>query len=240
MFSDLVGSTKLSTRLDPEEMADTLRSFSNAVCGEIARFGGHVARVLGDGVLAYFGWPVAHEDAAEQAVRAGLAVRTAVAALRAPDEARLAARVGIATGLVMVGEVICEGVAREEAVAGETPNLAARLQAMASPGRVVVAEGTRRLLGDRFEIADLGSRRLKGFANPVRAWQIVGEGRARDRFEARRTTGLSPLVGRTHELSLLLDRWVLARGGEGQAILLSGEPGIGKSRLVESLRSGNP
>ena len=187
-------------------------------------------------MLAYFGYPKAHEDAAERAVRAGLAVVGAVARLTAPGGTPLAARVGIATGLVVVGELIGEGAAREQAVVGETPNLAARLQDLGEPGGVVIGRRTRQLVGGLFELADLGGHRVKGFARPVQAWRVVGEGAAESRFDALHVTGLTPLVGREHELGLLLDRWQLAKDGEGQVVLLSGEPGIGKSRLVRALR----
>src|SRR5689334_23271150 len=172
MFVDLVGSTALSNGIDPEDMREVIRAYQNAVAAEIARFGGHVAKLMGDGVLAYFGWPRAHEDDAERAVRAGLALAAAVGRLTATAAgAPLAARVGIATGPVMVGDLVGAEEARERAVVGETPNLAARLQALAEPGAVVVAEGTRRLLGSLFELADLGARELRGFAEPVRAWR---------------------------------------------------------------------
>ena len=235
-FVDLVGSTELSRRLDPEEMSELTRTYQNLVAGEVTRFEGHVAKYMGDGVLAYFGWPRAHEDAAERAVRAGLAIAAAVPGIAAPAGERLAVRVGIATGPVVVGDLIGSGEARERAVVGETPNLAARLQALAEPGAVVVAEGTRRLLGGLFALRDLGAVRLKGFAEPVRAIAVAGEGAAEGRFEALHAAGLTPLVGRKHELALLLDRWEQAKEGEGQVILLSGEAGIGKSRLVRALR----
>ena len=236
MFVDLVGSTALSSRLDPEEMGELIRNYQNTVAGEITRVEGHIAKFLGDGVLAYFGWPRAHEDDAERAARAGLSLTAAVAALAAPGGGALAARVGIATGLVVVGHLVGEEEARERAVVGETPNLAARLQQVAEPGRVVVAEATRRLLGDLFAYRDLDALRLKGFAEPVRAWSILGEGTAESRFDARHGASTTALVGRDEELALLLDRWERAKEGEGQVVLLVGEPGIGKSRLVHGLR----
>ncbi|MEK1852186.1 MAG: adenylate/guanylate cyclase domain-containing protein [Phyllobacterium sp.] len=236
MFADLVGSTALSARLDPEEMSEIIRGYQNCCAGEITRFEGHIAKFMGDGLLAYFGWPQAHEDDAERAARAGLAVVAAVAQLQAPNGKPLAARVGIATALVVVGELIGDKEARERAVVGEAPNLAARLQGLARPGRVVVAERTRRLLGDLFEFEDLGPQSLKGFDTAVGAFSVRGEGRAESRFEAFHTGALTPLIGREQELALLLERWSRAVEGEGQVILLSGEPGIGKSRIVRALR----
>jgi class 3 adenylate cyclase/pimeloyl-ACP methyl ester carboxylesterase len=234
MFVDLVGSTTLSGRLDPEEMREVIRSYQNAVAAEITHFDGHVAKFMGDGVLAYFGWPRAHEDDAERAVRTGLRVADAVAKLSAAG-AFLSVRIGIATGLAVVGDLIGTGAAQEDAVVGETPNLAARLQALAAPGAVLVAEGTRQLLGELFNLEDLGTHVLHGFPEPRRAWRVIGEGRARGRFEALHGAGLTPLVGREHELALLIDHWASAREGEGQVVLLTGEPGIGKSRLTEAL-----
>ncbi len=238
LFSDLVGSTELSTRFDPEEMSTIIRGYHNAVAREISRFEGHIARFMGDGVLAYFGYPKAHEDDAERAVRAGLGVVDAVNKLTIPGGEMLAARVGIATGAVVVGELIGEGEAQENSVVGETPNLAARLQTLARPGTVVIAANTQRLLGGLFELVDLAPQWLKGFAKPLSASRVIGIGKSRgeDRFEALRGHRLTPLVGREHELELLLDRFERARGGEGQVILLGGEPGIGKSRVVHALR----
>ena len=236
MFVDLVGSTELSARLDPEDMGAVIRGYQQCCAEVVERWGGHVAKYMGDGVLAYFGWPRAHEDEAERAVRAGLALVAALARLETTAGEPLAARVGIATGLVMVGELIGEGAAREEAVVGETPNLAARLQALAAPGSVVISQATRRLVGGVFELDDLGPRRLKGFAEPLAAWRVEGEGQAEGRFEARQTAGLTPLVGRDAEMALLLRRWQQAKDGERHVVLLSGEPGIGKSRLVREMR----
>ncbi|HZW47841.1 MAG TPA: adenylate/guanylate cyclase domain-containing protein, partial [Microvirga sp.] len=191
MFVDLVGSTELSHRLDPEVMGELLRAYQNAVTGEVARFGGHVAKLMGDGVLCYFGWPRAREDAGECAVRAGLAVVAAVGRQAAPDGQPLAARVGIATGLVVVGDLIGEGAAREETVVGETPNLAARLQALAGPGEVVVGETTRRLIGGAFEFADAGAHELKGFPGITQVWRVVGERDVESRFEAAHAEALT-------------------------------------------------
>jgi class 3 adenylate cyclase/predicted ATPase len=235
MFVDLVGSTALSAALDPEEMGAAIRVYRNAVAGETLRFEGHIAKFMGDGVLAYFGWPQAHEDDAERAVRAGLALVKAVGALEAGGH-RLAARIGIATGLVVVGETVGEGEAQERAVVGETPNLAARLQALAAPGAVVISQATRRLVGTLFELTDLGPTRIKGFAEPVAAFVVQGEGSADGRFEALHGQRLTPLIGREHELAMLLERWTWAKDGDGQVILIAGEAGIGKSRLLRALR----
>ena len=234
LFCDLVGSTALSGQLDAETMRDVITRYQNTVTGEVMRFEGHVAKFMGDGVLAYFGWPRAHEDDAERAVRSGLALVQVVGGLDAGARP-LEARIGIATGLVVVGDLIGEGAAQEEAVVGETPNLAARLQALAEPGAVVISQATRRLVGGLFELSDLGPQRLKGFAEPLAAWRVEGEGRAEGRFEALHGERLTPLVGRDHELGILLERWTWAKDGDGQVALLSGEPGIGKSRLTRSL-----
>ncbi|WOH47519.1 adenylate/guanylate cyclase domain-containing protein [Bradyrhizobium sp. sBnM-33] len=236
MFIDLVNSTALAARLDPEEMAEVLRTYQSAVAGAISRFEGHVAKYMGDGVLAYFGYPRAHENAAERAVRAGLAAVAAVHSLGSAHGETLAARVGIATGPVVVGELIGEGAAREETVVGDTPNLAARLQTLAEPGTLVISARTRELIGGLFELAELGMQILKGFPVPVRAWRVVGEGAVESRFEALHGAGLTPLVGRENEVGLLLEHWERAKEGEGQVVLLGGEPGIGKSRLVRALR----
>lgn len=234
-FVDLVGSTELSARLDPEELGETLQSFRDLVAGEIVRFEGHVAKFLGDGVLAYFGWPRASEDAAERAIRAGLAITKALADMAGRSGEFLSARVGIATGLVVVGDLIGAGPTREE-VAGDTPNLAARLQQVAQPNGVVIGESTRRLVGSLFELAGPDIHRLKGFAEPVTAWRVVGEGGADNRFEALHGLQLTPLVGRSEELEAILSGWGRAKQGEGQVALICGEAGIGKSRLVHALR----
>jgi class 3 adenylate cyclase len=236
MFVDLVDSTALANRLDPEETRGVLRLYQDACAGAVGRFEGHVAKFMGDGVIVYFGCPCAHEDDAERAVRAGLEVVRAVGALALSADLRLQVRVGIATGVVVVGDLIGEGAAREEAVTGETPNLSARLQGLAGPGDVILSQITRQLVGGRFMCADLGPHLLKGFAEPVRAWRVIEARQHGDRFEARQTGRVTPLVGRDHELGLLLDRWQRAKEGEGQVVLLCGEPGLGKSRLVQALR----
>ncbi len=236
MFVDLVGSTALSSRLDPEDLRKVIRSYQGVAAGEIARYEGHVAQYLGDGVLAYFGFPVAHEDDAERGVRAALGIRETLPRLRAPGGDALSARIGIATGLVVVGDLLGEGAAREHAVVGETPNLAARLQGLAEPGQVVVSARTRALLGQLFELRDLPPRTLKGMASPVVAYAVVRAHPVESRFEAQRAGRVAAMVGREEELSMLLERWREARAGKGQFVLLGGEPGIGKSRIVRALQ----
>ena len=233
MFADLVGSTALSARMDPEDLREIISAYQRCVTETVRRLGGFVAKYMGDGVLVYFGYPQAHEDDAERAVRAGLELIAAVSALKAPVS--LQTRVGIATGLVVVGDLIGSGEAQERGIIGETPNLAARLQGVAEPNMVVIAEGTRRLLGNLFEFEDLGAKDLKGIVGPVRAWAALRASSAEGRFEALHTAGLTALVGRDEELELLLRRWSKAKRGEGQVVLLSGEAGIGKSRLTASL-----
>ena len=234
MFSDLVGSTALSARMDPEDLREVISAYQKCVAETVRRFGGFVAKYMGDGVLIYFGYPQAHEDDAERAVRAGLEL---VAAVSRTQVARspLQTRVGIATGLVVVGDLIGSGEAQERGIVGETPNLAARLQGIAEPNMVVIAEGTRKLLGNLFELEDLGAKDLKGIAGPVRAWAALRASSVASRFEALHATGLTALVGREEELELLLRRWSRAKSGEGQVVLLSGEAGIGKSRLTAAL-----
>lgn len=236
MFCDLVGSTDLSGRLDPEDMAAVIRIYQDEVARQVAHYEGHVAKFMGDGVLAYFGWPRAHEDDAERAVRTGLSVSEAVGRLRTPTGEPLAARVGIATGIVVVGDLASERTMDKDAIVGETPNLAARLQAAADPGSVVVSQETRNLLGELFELEHRGNRAMKGFREPVPVWRVLGESRLESRFEAMHGAGLTPLVGREHEIALLLDRWRSAKAGEGQVVLLTSEAGVGKSRIVRSLR----
>jgi class 3 adenylate cyclase len=235
MFADLVGSTALSVRLDPEDMSEILAAFHRTVAAAVARFEGHIARLMGDGVLVYFGWPQTHEDEAERAVRTGLAIVEAVEKLEKRAGSALSVRVGIATGLVVVGDLIGEGAAQEEVV-GATPNLAARLQQLAEPGAVVISESTRRLLGSWFALTDLGPQQIRGIEAPAPAFRVLGEAAAEGRFEALRRANVGPLIGREHELALLLDRWEMAKGGDGQGVLLSGEAGIGKSRIVLALR----
>lgn len=233
MFVDLVGSTELSARMDPEDLRDIISTYQKCVTETVQRFDGFVAKYMGDGVLAYFGYPQAHEDDAERAVRAGLDLIARLAALKEPVV--LQARVGIATGLVVVGDLIGAGEAQERGIIGETPNLAARLEGIAAPNTVVIAEGTRRLLGNLFELQDLGAKDLKGITGSVRAWAAVRPSSVESRFEALREGTVISLVGREEELELLLRRWSRAKIGEGQVVLLSGEAGIGKSRLIVAL-----
>ncbi len=240
MFCDLVGSTELSQKLDPEDLREVNRAYQDACKAAIERYEGYVARYMGDGVLAYFGYPQAHEDDAERAIHAGLGVVEAMAGLNTTignkQGIELGVRVGIATGAVVVGDLIGEGASQESAVVGETPNLAARLQTLASRNAVVVGPGTHELATGRFEYHDLGTQELKGIARPVHAWRVIALAAAESRFEAAHRKGLTPLVGREHEIGLLIERWEQAKEGDGQVVLLSGEAGIGKSRITETLR----
>jgi class 3 adenylate cyclase/predicted ATPase len=236
MFCDLVGSTALTAQLDPEDMADLIRAFQGAVATAVARFDGHVAKWMGDAAMVYFGYPRAHEDDAERATRAGVAIIDAVAELRREHSTSLEVRIGIATGLVVVGELIGRGEARLRGLVGDTPNLAMRLQGLAEPNTIVVSESTRRLLGKTFELKALGQQSLRGFDTPVAAWLITGERENVSRFEASRSETLTPFVGREQEIALLLERWHRAIKGKGQVALLSGEAGIGKSRVLAMLR----
>jgi len=224
----------LALRLDPEAMREVLRAFQDAVTGEIGRLG-YVAKLMGDGVLAYFGWPRAHEDDAERAVAAALAITDAVARLSSPIGEKLACRVGIATGLVVVGDLIGEGAAQEHAVAGPTPNLAARLQEAAGPGEVMIAETTQRLLGPGFVVEAIGEHRLKGHDQPVPLFRVLRRESRESRFGARAEADLGPIIGREAELAALRRAWEQAKSGSGQAVLLTGEAGIGKSRLLQAL-----
>ena len=233
MFSDLVGSTALSARMDPEDLREVISAYQKCVAETVQRFGGFVAKYMGDGVLIYFGYPQAHEDDAERAVRAGLELVAHVGALK--THAPLQTRVGIATGQVVVGDLIGSGEAQERGIVGETPNLAARLQGVAEPHSVVIAESTRKLLGNLFELEDLGVQDLKGMSGPVRAWVASRPASVESRFEAMHASALTELVGREEELELLLRRWSKSKSGEGQVVLLTGEPGIGKSRLTAAL-----
>src|SRR5262245_45286930 len=235
MICDLVGSTALSARLDPEDMNAVMDAYHAACARIMLTYDGFIGEFRGDGILAYFGYPRAHEDDAERTVRAGLDIIATVARLETRAAEPLAVRIGIATGLVMVGDLSGEGALRKHALVGETPNLAARLQTLAEPGTVVVAASTRRLLGDLFHLRDFGRHEVKGIAAPVAAWVVEGVSASESRFEAVHTAGLSDLIGREDEIDFLLERQRLAWKGEGQIVLILGERGIGKSRLVAAL-----
>ncbi|MEY9742236.1 class 3 adenylate cyclase/tetratricopeptide (TPR) repeat protein [Bradyrhizobium japonicum] len=236
MFCDLVDSSALSVRLDPEDLRAVIGAYHDCIADVIARSEGVIARYMGDGVLAYFGYPQAHEDDAEQATRAGLALVDAVANLQTDIGTRLQVRVGISTGMVVVGDLTGEGAAKEQAVIGETPNLAARLQQFAEPGMVLISESTHQLTDGHFEYRDLGSVALKGWAEPIPAWQVLGISGVESRFEAQHKTQLTPLIGRDEEIELLLRRWRHAASGEGCVVVLTGEPGIGKSHIALALQ----
>src|SRR5207244_6300277 len=238
MFCDLVDSTALSRRLDPEDLQDVIRRFLDACSQTIGRFNGYIAKYMGDGMVVYFGYPHAHEDDAERAVYAGLAILDTVKMLHQDNlhpEFNIAARIGIATGHVVVGELMGQDTAKERSVFGETPNLAARLQALAQPNQLIIDPVTKRLVGHEFEFADHGAFSLKGFDTPVQVWQVLSARLSASRFESYRSSHFANFVGREQEISLLLGRWREAVGGEGQVVLLSGEAGIGKSRLTRGL-----
>jgi class 3 adenylate cyclase/predicted ATPase len=235
MFTDLVGSTALSARLDPEDLREVIGAYHRCVAETVSKFGGFVAKYMGDGVLVYFGYPQAHENDAERAVRAGLALIEAVDTLGNAATQELQVRIGIGTGPVIVGDLIGRGEAQERGVVGESPNLAARLQAIAEPNSVVIAASTRQLVGDLFEYHDLGAIAAKGFSEPLPAFEVLGESGVESRFEAFHSSALTPMVGREEEIELLLRRWARAKEGEGQVVLLSGEPGIGKSRIAATM-----
>ncbi len=243
MFVDLVGSTALSGRLDPEDYRKLITSFQKTVSEAVRRFDGHVAKYLGDGILVYFGYPQAHEDDAERAIRTSLAALAAVRGLVPAPDIGLDARVGISTGLVVVGDIAEEGVSETGAISGETPNLAARLQGVAAPGEIVIGQSTHRLVVGIFDCEALGPQNLKGIAAPTNAWRVRGPSRAESRFDARHGATLTEFVGRGDEIALVLRRWEQAKSGEGQIVLISGEPGLGKSRVTQHVRqrlAGDP
>src|SRR3954465_14897298 len=233
MFCDLIGSTALSSRLDAEDLREIIRGYQACVASTIQQFNGFIARYVGDGVLIYFGWPQAHETDAERAVRAGLAVATAVSETQVAGQT-LQVRIGIATGLVVIGEPIGAGDSRQQTAVGETPNVAARLQSLAGPNQVVIDAATHRQIGGLFTCQELGTIELKGLPEPVPAWQVLSAGTAEGRFEALHGT-ITPLVGRDEEMELLLRRWAQAKAGNGKVVLIPAEPGVGKSRLAEVL-----
>ena len=231
MFCDLVGSTALSARLDPEDMRQVIHAYQDACSGVLARYDGFVAKFFGDGILATFGFPRAHEDDAARAVHAALDITEAVGRLQTRAREKLAVRIGIATGLVVAGDIVGQGAAQEQVVVGDTPNLAARLQGLADAGGVVVSAATRRLIGDRFRLKDLGRHAVKGLAEPVEAYAALGVSQSESRFDAAHSARLTGFVGREAESAELIARQRRAWGGEGQTVLISGEAGIGKSRL---------
>ncbi len=234
MFVDLVGSTEMTAKIDPEDMRTVITNYQNTIAGIVARFEGFVAKFMGDGVLCYFGWPRANEDDAERAVRAGLAMIDAVKAMPGPGDVPLATRVGIATGVVIVGDLIGSGATQEAAVVGETPNLAARLLGIARPNQLVLPRATQKILGDIFELDPIGAHKLKGLAKPVDAYVVVGEQAKESRFAARQVGALTPIIGREQELNLVRECWTKAKTGSGQMIVVNGEAGIGKSRITQA------
>ena len=237
LFCDLVGSTKLAARIDPEEFGEILRRYQKSSATAIERCGGYIAKFLGDGILAYFGWPEAYEDQAIQAVHGALEAVNQVREDSLPDGVRLEARAGVATGLVVIGDLVGEISQDLDAVAGDTPNLAARLQGAAMPNQVLIDATTRSLIGKAFDLSDPIYLTLKGYTAPVEAWRALAAHGADTRFDATRDASTTHFIGREHELDLILDRWARAKAGEGQAILVSGEAGIGKSRLLQAFRT---
>src|SRR6476646_9136970 len=233
LFCDLVGSTALSARLDPEDFSAIIAGYRRCITETVACFDGFVARHHGDGAVIYFGYPQAHEDDAERAVQASLALVQAVSAL--PTKEKLSARVGVATGLALVGDMSDGAISEEHGILGDTPNLAARLQSLAQPGGVIISDRTKTIAGRQFEYLDLGKVEIKGFVEPVAAWLVAGKTTVTSRSHALESGDLLPLIGRAEEMELLLARWERAKSGEGQVVLLSGEAGIGKSRLTVAL-----
>lgn len=236
LFCDLVGSTALAERLDPEDFREIIRSYQDTCAAVIARYEGYIARYVGDGLFAYFGFPHAHEDEAERAVRSALDIVKAVADLPAGQEHPLRVRIGVSSGIVVVGDIIGHAASQQQAAVGEAPNIAARLHDLAPPDSVLIAAGTRKLLGDQFEYEDLGPHKLKGISRDIRVWRVKGRRSVQSRFDAAHVDEMAALVGREPELELMLERWRRAATGEGQMLLLCGEPGIGKSRVVEALQ----
>jgi len=234
MFCDMVGSTALAEKLDPEDLRALMQTYQQACGTVIARYDGHVAQYLGDGLMVYFGWPAAHEDDAERAVRAGLDMVRAVKSVEAPEPVRV--RIGIATGPVVVGETGAGDASVPKLAVGETPNLAARAQGLANADDIVVIESTHREAGSAFVYEDLGERILKGIVEPIRCWRVKGLDKARTQLDETMSEGLTPFVGRERELATLEERLADAEGGQGRVIVLVGEPGVGKSRLLHEFR----
>jgi len=235
MFCDLVDSTGLSEKLDAEDLRELLGVYQKTVGAVIARFDGHIAQYLGDGIMAYFGWPHAHEEDAERAIRAAMEIVNAIPEMRATEfllKEPLRVRIGVATGPVVLGETGSGDAAVPKAAVGTTPNEAARLQGLAGPNEIVISPVTRQLAGRAFDYDDMGEQRLKGISAPVRPWRVLSENTGTNRFKARAEDKLLPLVGRDSEIRMLLARWRKARRGDGQVVMLSGEPGIGKSRVI--------
>ncbi|MCP4781755.1 MAG: adenylate/guanylate cyclase domain-containing protein [Hyphomicrobium sp.] len=237
MFCDLVGSTELSTRLDPEDLREIIRRFQETCAEIVARFNGYIAQYLGDGILVYFGYPRAHENDAERATLTGLGIIEALAGFEPKNakDIKPTVRIGIATGLVVVGEIIGEGSAKEMTGIGETPNIAARLQAQAKPNTMVISSATHKLIEAEFRCEDLGGLQLKGVAEPIHAWRVIGLAEAEHGVEESGAADGLPLVGRDEEIGLLLRRWAQSKDGNGQAVLISGQAGIGKSALAETV-----
>jgi class 3 adenylate cyclase len=232
MFCDLTDSTALSSRLDPEDLREVIKAYRSVCAHVISNYDGFIAQFLGDGILAYFGFPQAHENDAERAVRAGLDIVSAIPRMQLAISETLTARVGVATGLVVVGDLVSPGAPKDSTVVGDTPNIAARLQSLANPSSVVISGSTHRLTAGHFEYTDLGHVTLKGLKDPVEAWQVLGLSSVESRFEAEHGLSLPSLLGREEEVELLSRRWRQAAQGEGRVVLLTGEPGIGKSHIV--------
>jgi class 3 adenylate cyclase/tetratricopeptide (TPR) repeat protein len=235
MFIDLVSSTEMASRIDAEDMRSVITNYQNTVAGVVNRYKGFVAKFMGDGVLCYFGWPRANDDDAERAVRAGISIIDTVRMMKAADGTALATRIGIATGVVIVGDLIGSGATQEAAVVGETPNLAARLQGVAEPNQIVLPKETQRLLGNNYKLRSMGDQALKGISGSVEAFVVEGEATVESRFAARQSGTLTPIVGRDREIELMLERWAQARSGQGQLLIVSGEAGIGKSRITRAV-----
>src|SRR6266571_2447458 len=240
MFCDLVDSTKLSSQLDPEDLREVVQAYQKTCTDVIERYDGYVAQLLGDGLLVYFGYPQAHEDDAHRAVRTGLGIFNAIGdlnqGLQQTRDIQLALRIGIHTGLVVVGQMGSTGRSEQLAL-GETPNVAARIQGRAAPNTLVISDATARLVQGYFVCQDLGMQPLRGVAEPIAVYRVLSESGATSRLDVAQTRGLTPLVGREQEVGLLLERWEQAKAGHGQVVLLTGEAGIGKSRLVHMLKA---